>query len=101
MAHYEYADGYIRTLDFTENASVNFEPASAFMGEDEDYSRNFAEFLQNNAQAKEMLAQLDISEITEQMILNCMQQIPIKVDRDFVVEFILNGQRKMRLLQNL
>lgn len=45
MARYEYADGYVRSLDFTDNAAVNFEPASAFMGEDEDYGRNFEWFL--------------------------------------------------------
>ena len=45
MARYEYADGYVRTLDFTDGAAVNFEPASAFMGEDEDYGRNFEWFL--------------------------------------------------------
>ena len=27
MARYEYADGYVRSLDFTDNAAVNFEPA--------------------------------------------------------------------------
>ena len=45
MARYEYADGYVRTLDFTDGAAVNFEPASAFMGDDEDYGRNFERFL--------------------------------------------------------
>lgn len=38
MAVYERGDGYIKSLDFTDAASVNFEPASAFMGDNEDYS---------------------------------------------------------------
>ncbi len=37
MAVYERGDGYIKSLDFTDSASVNFEPASAFMGDNEDY----------------------------------------------------------------
>ncbi len=37
MAVYERGDGFIRSLDFTNSAEVNFEPASAFMGDNEDY----------------------------------------------------------------
>lgn len=37
MAVYEIGEGFIKTADFTDNASVNFEPASAFMGDNEDY----------------------------------------------------------------
>lgn len=37
MADYERGEGFVRTPDFTQNASVNFEPASAFMGDNEDY----------------------------------------------------------------
>lgn len=37
MAKYEHGEGYIKTLDFTDSASVNFEPASTFMGDNEDY----------------------------------------------------------------
>ena len=38
MAVYERGDGFIKSLDFTEAASFNFEPASTFMGDNEDYS---------------------------------------------------------------
>ena len=38
MAIYERGDGYIKSLDFTDSASVNFEPASTFMGDNEEYS---------------------------------------------------------------
>ncbi len=38
MATYERGDKCIRTLDFTDAATVNFEPASAFMGDNEDYT---------------------------------------------------------------
>ncbi len=37
MAIYERGDGYIKSLDFTDFATVNFEPASTFMGDNEDY----------------------------------------------------------------
>ena len=37
MAVYERGDGCIKSLDFTDGASVNFEPASAFMADNEDY----------------------------------------------------------------
>lgn len=37
MAVYERGKGFVKSLDFTDNASVNFEPASSFMGDNEDY----------------------------------------------------------------
>ena len=37
MAHYERGDGVVKSLDFTDSAKVNFEPASTFMGDNEDY----------------------------------------------------------------
>lgn len=37
MAIYERGNGCIKSLDFTNGASVNFEPASAFMGDNEEY----------------------------------------------------------------
>ena len=37
MAVYERGDGCIKSLDFTNAATVNFEPASAFMGDNEEY----------------------------------------------------------------
>lgn len=38
MAIYERGEGHIKSLDFTSAASVNFEPASTFMGDNEEYS---------------------------------------------------------------
>ncbi len=37
MAEYKKGDKCIKTKDFTNNASVNFEPAHSFMGDNEDY----------------------------------------------------------------
>lgn len=42
MAIYETAKDSIKSLDFTDGASVNFEPASAFMGDNEDYEDVFS-----------------------------------------------------------
>ena len=37
MAVYERGEACVKSLDFTDSANVNFEPASAFMGDNEDY----------------------------------------------------------------
>lgn len=37
MAVYKRGDACIKSLDFTNGAAVNFEPASTFMGDNEDY----------------------------------------------------------------
>lgn len=39
MAHYERGDNCVKSLDFTDSAKVIFEPASSFMGDEEDYIR--------------------------------------------------------------
>lgn len=37
MAEYQRGKGVVKTKDFTNNASLNFEPAYSFMGDNEDY----------------------------------------------------------------
>lgn len=37
MARYERGDGCVKSLDFTDGANVNFEPAMSFMGDNEEY----------------------------------------------------------------
>lgn len=37
VARYELADGFIRSKDFTDGASVNYEPASSIVGDRADY----------------------------------------------------------------
>lgn len=37
IAEYQRGNGVVKTKDFTNNASVNFEPAYSFMGDNEDY----------------------------------------------------------------
>ena len=52
MAVYKRGDKCIKSLDFTDNASVNFEPAFAFMGDNEDYEDVFAKLEELCPQAK-------------------------------------------------
>lgn len=58
--------------------------------------RFFREFIQNNPTAKAMLQDIELPDITEEMIDECFAKIPIEVDRDFVRSFILNGQSIVR-----
>jgi len=41
MAHYEPDEGAIKSLDFTSAATVNYESAYGWMGENEDYVENY------------------------------------------------------------
>lgn len=41
MAHYEMDGEYIRSKDFTDGASVNFEPMRSLVDDDEDYENCF------------------------------------------------------------
>ena len=45
MADYLPENGTIKSPDFTDNASVNYESADGIVGDDEDYGANFEAFL--------------------------------------------------------
>lgn len=170
IAHYEMDGEYIRTKDFTDGATVNFEPISALMDDNEDYNdcfnaiygisptlaeqylkivwfdticynmdrhtanfgllrdiksgkilsmapnfdnnialisrgypqdksrekdgivRFFREFLAENAVARQMLREMELPEITEELLEDCLNAVPIEADRDYIKTFILNGQ---------
>ena len=174
MAHYEMDDGYIRSKNFTDGTSYNFEPMSSLVGEDDDYSvcfdaiyaispglseqylkiiwldslcynmdrhtenfgflrdvytgeiismapnydnnialisrgypnstnrehdgiiRFFRDFIQSNPTANAMLKSIELPEITEEMLDECLDEIPFEADRDFIKSFILNGQSVLR-----
>lgn len=174
MAHYEIDGDYIRSLDFTDNAKVNFEPMRSLMDNDDDYENCFntllslsddlakqylmiiwmdsvcynmdrhtenfgllrdvktgeilslapnfdnnialiakgyptnvsrkgdglihflSEFIQNCEEARDMYQQIEFPKITEEIINETLDEIPIKVDRDFIVSFILNGQQTIQ-----
>ena len=173
MAHYEMDGPYIRSKDFTDGASVNFEPIRSLVDDDEDYencfevlntlspniakqyllliwmdsicynmdrhTENFGlirdinsgailslapnydnnialiakgypsdvprksdglirflrEFLTSRTDALEMYRQMELPVITAEMIDECLDEIPIEVDRDYIRSFILNGQARV------
>jgi hypothetical protein len=173
MAHYEQDGVYIRSLDFTGGASVNFEPASSLMGENEDYAVNFnafiklsekcageylkiiyldtlcfnmdrhaknygilrnvetgeilglapnfdnnialisngyprnisrtndrliqlwEEFLQNSREASRRFAELAIPAIDRAAVEACLDKVPVEASREFIREFLLNGQERL------
>lgn len=172
MAHYEYENGYIKTLNFTDE-NTNFEPISSII-DSEDYSKNFEalkqigrelakdylkiiyldsicfnmdrhtknygvlrdrktgeilglapnfdnnialisngypkdltrkadgllkfffEFLEKTPEAIYVFKKIDIPEITKEMIDKCINEIPIEVEKEKIVEFILNGQKQIK-----
>ena len=57
--------------------------------------RFFREFLQENPTAKEMLREMELPVIAESLVTECLKEIPIAIDSDYIVSFILNGQKKV------
>ena len=55
--------------------------------------RFFREFLQGDPDAAKMYREMNLPEITESIINECINEIPIECDGEFVKNFILNGQR--------
>ena len=53
----------------------------------------FKEFVQNCDEAHKMLMNMSLPKITSEIIDECFDKTPFIVDRDFIREFILNGQR--------
>lgn len=176
MAHYEMDGDYIRSKDFTNGASVNFESMKSLVDADDDYEvcfnalneisvelakqyliliwmdsvcynmdrhaedfgflrdvktgeilslapnydNNIAliakgylkdatrgsdglikflrEFVQNNSVARDMYRTMDLPIITEGIINECLDEIPIDVDRDYIRTFILSGEAQIREL---
>ena len=57
--------------------------------------RFFRDFLRDSEQAREMCHRMTFPEITKETIDECLNEIPIEVDRQFITEFVLNGQEKI------
>ncbi len=58
--------------------------------------RFFREFVMSCTEAHELYRQMKLPEITAEMIDECMDDIPIEANRDFIRSFILNGQERIR-----
>lgn len=169
MVHYEFDGSYIRSMNFVDTDTFNYESMYGLMGDDDDYNRCFStlntishdlskqylkliwmdticynmdrhtknfgvlrsvndgqiiklapnydnnialisrgypkdvtrkkdglirffkEFIQSNAMALEMLRHMELPCITPSMIQQCIDEIPIKVDQHYIIDFIMNG----------
>jgi len=58
MVEYQPENGTIRSPDFTDGASVNFESANGIVGDDEDYAANFGAFWQMSPELAEQYLQI-------------------------------------------
>lgn len=174
VAHYELDGAYIRSLDFTDGARVNFEPMKSLADDDDDYEhcynilkeispkiaeqylllvwmdticynmdrhtenfgllrdiktggilslapnydnnialiakgypsdvsrecdgiiRFFAEFVESCPEAHAAYQSLIFPVITSKIIDECLAEIPIDVDKDYIRKFVLNGQDRVR-----
>ena len=66
--------------------------------------RFFRDFLAENQTAQRMYQRMQMPTITENMIDQCLTEIPIQVDEEFIKAFVLNGQQVVQeliLSQNL
>ena len=54
--------------------------------------RIFKEFLAECPKAKEMYRSMSLPVINEETIRQCLDDIPIKADAEYITSFILNGQ---------
>ena len=48
-----------------------------------------------------MYRQMELPEITVEIIEECLDEIPIEVDRAYIRDFILNGQARVREIINI
>ena len=55
----------------------------------------FADFLESCLDALEIFEKLNIPPIDREMIMDCMDKVPIEVDREVICGFILNGQTEV------
>lgn len=118
MAEYERGNKVIKTKDFTDNALVNFEPAFAFMGDNEDYIETLEKlklicpdtialisrgYPKNISGKNDLLIRLfdELMEydsclkqyipiLTEDIIIDVIKPIGMKVQTKKIVEFIMN-----------
>jgi len=58
MADYQAENGTIKSPDFTNGASVNYEPAAGLIGGDEDYALNFNVFWELSPELAEQYMQI-------------------------------------------
>ena len=60
--------------------------------------RFLGEFVQSNFTARAMYRDIQLPQITKQIIDECLDEIPLEVDREYIRDFILCGQTKVQEL---
>lgn len=60
--------------------------------ENDGLIRFLEEFIIQNPAAREMYRNMKLPQITQEIIDECLAEIPIEADRKFICEFILSGQ---------
>lgn len=60
--------------------------------------RLFGDFLTENQRAKELYLQMPLPLITEDILQETLDEIPLDADREYIRDFILNGQRQAQAL---
>ncbi len=58
--------------------------------------RLFKEFVRDCPEARELYHRMDIPEITEEIIRQCLDDVSIKENAEYITAFILNGQLQLR-----
>ena len=60
--------------------------------------RFFKDFLAENTVARQMYRNMELPVITKEVIEQCLEEIPINVNREYILSFILNGQAAVQSL---
>lgn len=58
----------------------------------------FVEFLNDVPEAKRIFEEFPLPELTEQLVMECIEAVPIQVDSEAVCQFILNGEQRINEL---
>lgn len=58
--------------------------------------RLFREFLSENNEARQMYTEMSLPQITEEIIEECLNEVPVEADREYIKAFVLNGQAEIR-----
>lgn len=98
--------GFLRNVETGEILSLapNYDNNIALIsnGYPSDVSRKndgligfFDSFVENCDEARVMYGEMNLPEITETLITQCMDEISVKVDADYICEFIMNGYERI------
>ena len=99
--------GFLREIKSGEIVSMapNYDNNIALIsrGYPDDVSRKsdglmrfFREFLAENETAGQMYRDMELPVITKELIGDCLDEIPVEADREYIQSFILNGQTAVR-----